>query len=590
MKKFALYFLISLVTISVSAQKQTGYVRTIHKSNKPATYIKGVSISTKENANNIKSVKGGYYEIPVKTINNKKGYTITSVKLDGYNLVDEKDLYRFQTYTLSPKDIILISKADEEKQTKSLMEKLRKTLKQEYEKKQKELEGRYSELEQLNTSYEQQLKDLPDLVKRLVYLDYKTITDELDEKIANAYEEGDFAEAVRLINQKPDLKTRSKENLRLQKEVEQTKQTIIRECDIKIEYFKSIYQNDSVLYYMEIKLEQEPENINSYKELGFYYRLSDNFQNSVDTYKKAINIIRNRYNTITNLEYENNYDFKNLRDLYRLLSRTYSSFEYFDSAEHYQNLYLQSSKKIDMEWSVLSELYANREDHRNAINYTKKIIHVTEDIFGESDSLLILQYYNIGRYYRLLYEKEGRCEDTLVESITYLKKALNTARNFYKTENNSDVATIYNEVAQCWNDVYDTNKDEYSFYQASYFYNTALKIYENTIGVYNSQYAKTLNNIGNLLISSNNYEEALKYFSYSLQIKDSINYDNKMSLIRSYYAIALCLSKLGQYEQAISFYEKILYIGDIILSEEEKDIYSNEIKLLKQELEEQERK
>ena len=128
MNRLSVLFLFLLLATVAFAQKQTGYVRTVQKANKPAQFLKGVEIQTKENNNGAKSVDGGYYEIPVNVVNGKKGYTITSVKKSGYNLVDEKDLYRFQQYSIQPRDIVLISKADEEAQAKRLSEKIRKNI------------------------------------------------------------------------------------------------------------------------------------------------------------------------------------------------------------------------------------------------------------------------------------------------------------------------------------------------------------------------------------------------------------------------------------------------------------------------------
>ena len=264
----SLIIIVSLTVTSVFAQKsQVGYVRTVQKSGRPAQYLAGAHITTLESVNEATSQVGGYFEIPVKSANGKNGYTITDVSLFGYNLIDEGKLNKRQTYSLSPIEIVLISKEEENRQRQFLENKIRAVIKENYETKLEELQDQYDAIMQLNLQYADQLNNLDALVTKIVYLDYKNINDSLDIQIAEAYEQGDFLRACELIDQKPSFSDRlsayksKKEAIRkLSESAEIEKETVIRECDIKIAYYKSKWQYDSVLYFVDIKLELEPEN------------------------------------------------------------------------------------------------------------------------------------------------------------------------------------------------------------------------------------------------------------------------------------------------------------------------------------------
>ena len=267
-KAVFLLTIIGFFGISLFAQKsQVGYVRTVQKSGRPAQYLAGAHITTLESVNEATSQAGGYFEIPVKSANGKNGYTITDVSLFGYNLIDEGKLNRRQTYSLSPIEIVLISKEEENRQRQFLENKIRAVIKENYETKLEELQDQYDAIMQLNLQYADQLNNLDALVTKIVYLDYKNINDSLDIQIAEAYEQGDFLRACELIDQKPSFSDRlsayksKKEAIRrLSESAEIEKETVIRECDIKIAYYKSKWQYDSVLYFVDIKLELEPEN------------------------------------------------------------------------------------------------------------------------------------------------------------------------------------------------------------------------------------------------------------------------------------------------------------------------------------------
>lgn len=578
--------MILLLATAAFAQKQTGYVRTVQKANKPAQFLKGVEIQTKENNNGAKSIEGGYYEIPVNVVNGKKGYTITSVNKAGYNLVDEKDLYRFQQYSIQPRDIVLISKVDEESQTKRLSEKIRKNIEAEYSKKLAEQKGNYKEIEQLNKDYEKQLADLPELVKKLVRLDYKNLTDSLDIAIAEAYEEGDFAKAVELINKKPDLKLRSEQNKKLKELVEKEKETIIHECEIKADYFWSHYQKDSALYYLELRLEQDPKNTGYLFEIGlYYYQYFSDYKKALYYFSAVLSIVEKddvAYNDywIESLirigdiykaqgkfeialeqydkaldKWSNSLDDNNrseiiLGQIYNACGLVYIKLDKFDKALEYFNKDLEmlmanygdNNPNIAACYNNIGLVYENQGKYNEAIESYDKALDIFINIYGEKDYGVATCYDNIGG----VSSEKGYYD----KSILYHNKALEIKKNIFG-EKHPSVATSYNNLG-C---VYD-RMGEYD--KANDLYNQALKIRLAIYGENHPDVAISYDNIGAVYLYKGDYDNALKNFNKSLTIKKAVYGENHTTVAWTEDAIgSVCLNKMD-YDDALKHYNKAL--------------------------------
>lgn len=555
MKKVLLFLALLSLTATIFAQKQTGYVRTIHKASKPAKYINGAVITSKENNNVAKSKDGGSFEIPVATVKGKKGYTITKVELNGYNLVDEKLLNKFKTYSLSPIEIVLISKKDEEIQTKALIEKREKALKAEYEKQIKELKGDYSKIEQLNRNYEQQLKDLPDLVKRLVYLDYKNLTNELDISIAEAYENGDFAKAIELINQKPDLKTRSEQNKQLKEAVEKETETIIRECDIKIDYFKSIFKYDSALYYMEIKLEQDPENIGCLFEAGEIARVYvGNYDKALEYYDKALNIA---------LKFEEKNE-KMVAILYNSKGYIYDAKrEYNEAFQYFEKALLAAAQDVTdivlfpLCCINLGNVCTYSEEYDKALDYYEEAIKWS---FSDSDSGLTAYFCNIAICHAniaQIYYRQGereRCIDKCEFALPML---------YHCIENNIDVekgryaqiANIYHLLGQCYNDGT----------QLSY-YKKALEIYTDSLDLPTIQniidMAGVKCDIGYYHFHQEKYNYAEQYFKEALSDCLKVVNPDHPTVIHIYHRLIELYIAIDSFDMANKGFEYV-FLSDV---------------------------
>jgi tetratricopeptide (TPR) repeat protein len=275
MRKLFTLFSLLLVTSILFAQKlQHGYVRTVEKPGHPAQYLAGAHIKTAENANQAVSLDNGYFQIPVKTIGNKSVYTLTNISLPGYNLVDLGKLNKRQQYSPASIEILMISKREEEQQSKQLEAKIKADLDKYYKCLIEQLQDQLEEKKKVEQEYQRLLDRLPKLVMNLVRLDYKYLTDSLDIKIAEAYEDGNFLLACQLIDQKPSFKERREiyqsmvdnhvKNLEVvEKEaenIEKFKESNIRDCETKISYYQLRFLDDSALCYIDTLLIFEPNN------------------------------------------------------------------------------------------------------------------------------------------------------------------------------------------------------------------------------------------------------------------------------------------------------------------------------------------
>ena len=85
--------------------------------------------------------------------------------------------------------------------------------------------------------------------------------------------------------------------------------------------------------------------------------------------------------------------------------------------------------------------------------------------------------------------------------------------------------------------------------------------------------AKSYNNIGNVYNSQGKYEEALKVYTKSLDIKTRIyGGDNHPDVAKSYVGLGNVYNRQGQYERALEDYQKALEIDIKVSGQDSPDV------------------
>lgn len=531
MKRIAILFLL-FVSASVFAQKQIGYVRTIQKANKPAVYLKGVEIITKENKNGTKSGKDGFFTIPVNAKDRK--YTIISVKKDGYRLVDDYELDRPQECNLQSKTIVMIYKADEDKQTNALTEKLRKKIDEEYMNKLEAIRDSSSvEKDRLTRIYEQQIADLHDLVKRLVRLDYADLTDSLDYAAAQAYEEGDLEGAVEILRKRPPINERLE--LHKKKDDMRKKETeaLIKECDMMIDYYKTKYRNDSVLFFMKMKLNLRPYKIDYMLDIGdFVYHYLADYDTALSYYNRALKKANGLDRVECNLRIGDMYEAKGNYD--------FAMREYNKALNMGLKLGGEKHPVVASCYHHIGSAFMQLDKFDTALVTVLKGFEIQKGIVRDDDKELLMCYNTLGS----IYAEMGYYDSSIAN---YKKAIVLLDRSAYPR---------LRERAET------TNNLGFAFHLKG-DYDSALVMYKKSYEIKRKIYsekhpllASTCNNIGGVYSDIGNFDSACMYYSKALEARLATLGDNHPSVAESYHNLGCYLNEIGKNDSSMIFLNK----------------------------------
>ena len=296
-------------------------------------------------------------------------------------------------------------------------------------------------------------------------------------------------------------------------------------------------------------------------------------------------------------------DDASLADSYRLLGNiNYFKGSYNEVLQYYDSsavLYNQVNDSIGLSkvWNNLGLLYQNLGNYENSIDYLNKALNYRISI-GDSSFIGSL-YNNIGGVYYDL----GK----LASSYYYFEKALNIAKAIKDTQaevpviNNLGLILLeqkkYDDAVEFFRkglsgaEKFDNKtalSDIYHNLGKSYFemgdYSKALEYYHKALDVdtqVGAKQAHTLNNIAQVYIELDYYDNALKYLLRAEQITQKNN--NLTELRDIYNNLSVVYERIGDFKKAYSSYMKYNVYDDSIKDqaystklEEEKTLYEVE--------------
>lgn len=582
-KTLFLLTIICLVITSLSAQKvQRGYVRTVEKPDKPAQYLAGAQIRTLENPNEATSQANGRFEIPVKTTAGKEGYTIINVSLTDYNLVDVAKLNKRQQYTPATIEILMISKEEENKVRKELEAKIYAEVKMFYENKLNELQGQYDEIRQLNQEYAEQMKNLPSLITKLIHMDYKNITDSLDVAIAEAYEKGDFFQACQLIDKKSSMEERLKSYegktemaQKIAESAENEKESAIRDCDVKIAYFSSIFLYDSVLRYIDYKIGFSPYNGD------FYLDRADIMDRYMAQYDQALDYLQTSLNFFSKEFPE---DIMLIARFNHAIAEMYREKGNYNQAKEYcqkaigliENSQLPYRAKV---YSEMGQIFHDLSQYENALEYYNLALSIdsTTGLLGIANVYYRQQKWDLSE---LFYKKELNEIRKKGDTICYQLGAYYAGMaNLYYSKGDLDQALIfYEKELEIFSEIFGS-KHPYvalayqgiaNVFTVRHQYNEALEYAFKTVevrlpvyGENHPQISDSYLSIGSVFAYVDQYDSALKYFQKALDIQRTVNEGDLSSIATIYGNIAIVYNMKGAYDEALEYNKKVLSIVDV---------------------------
>lgn len=204
-------FLLLFATLSMQAQTQQGYVKTIGRPNKPGVPLTNVTIRFRGLVNQVLTGKDGKFAVLLQGKKEGDAIVLQSVRKNGYELKDRELVGRSLVFSSRvPLEIVMINSVELETNKQRMEQQNYEMAEKRYQQKLKQLDKQVKEQEITSEQYRQQLQELQnhfekyqslisDLAERYARTDYDHL-DSIDREINICIENGELEKADSLIH------------------------------------------------------------------------------------------------------------------------------------------------------------------------------------------------------------------------------------------------------------------------------------------------------------------------------------------------------------------------------------------------------
>ena len=317
MKKILLLVsLCSLLALGMTAQTQTGYVKTrgrlVNGKHVAGQGLAGATVQIKGRASVLVKNSNGKFSFPV----NAPQFVIQSVKKNGYQLVDADAAPKAYTYSSAPVYLVMETPSQLLEDKLASERKLRRTLMSRLQKREDEIEALkqqnrlslqqyHNALQQLYDQQESNEKLIAEMADYYSRIDYDQI-DEFNRQVSELILAGDLSRADSLLRSKGDIDERIKRlnehheaNLHAREMLEKSekaeqlnREDLARDCYSFFKRFVLDNEFDSAARYIEKRASLDPANSQWQADAGNYLQQRGKAQQAVKYYNLALESAR----------------------------------------------------------------------------------------------------------------------------------------------------------------------------------------------------------------------------------------------------------------------------------------------------------
>ena len=632
MKKILLTFCLFIAVVLCNAQnkEQEGIVKTRGRLDGEGKVIPGIVLPEAsvilKGGNSTLSEKNGEFSILLPD----EKYYLQNVEKEGYEVVDQDVLSKQYVYSKNPLVLVMETPGQQLEDELAAERKIRRTLTRQLHEREDEIERlkeenkisveQYREaLNKLYDDHENNEQLISDMAERYSKIDFDQI-DEFYVQVSNYILNGELTKADSMLNTKGNIgndietlnqlkEVNAKERAELskrQKKLEKSEamaqhqlEDIAQRCYSKYEIFKMQHQNDSALYYLELRANLDTANGQWIHELGkFAYTYVADYEKAMVCYQKALNIVLDVYG-----EYYSGVanEYNNIACVYEIFDDYEKSIEYTERALMIQLVTL-GDDHIDLQntYSNLGVSYVNLGRYDEALEMFQKSMKIGLNHYAENHKEMVTTYLNIAVLYNAMglydesytyYQKVlgilnndndsnvfmGKCYHGIganyarrgkyQESIDYLKKALDVELTIYGNKH-PEVGATYGDLATMYMAIEN--------YEDALFCNEmSIKIRTRMLGENNSEMIGAYSIHGMICMYLEKYDEALMYLNKSLEISISVFGENNPDLLNVYERLGMIYEKRNEYEKSVEYTQKSIDIGKAIYGENSINLASN---------------
>ena len=561
MKRLFTTIALLLYIVSLMAQTQEGIVKTrgrmIDGKHVPGKGLPGAVVSIKGRTDVGVKNNDGSFSFPTAD----KQFTIDSVTKKEYALVDADAVHK--TYTQSTNPLYFIMETPEQLiQDKLKTErKIRRTLQNQLQEKEDEIERLKEEnkisqheyqqaLQKIYTEQESNERLISEMAERYSKLDYDQL-DDFYRQVSYHIEHGELVKADSMLRSRGNLEGQIEAQLEKGEAIQQEKEKLLqaeavhihdreelaRRCYSYFENFKMQHQNDSAAKYIELRTKLDTTNVEWLTEAGTFIQdyLAD-YEKAVEYFKLSL-----RQSQCTNSNKDICIAYNNIGLVHYLLGLNNDALEYYHKA---LAAYDKNDWEIVTTYCNIGSVHYSNGEYEKTLTAFHKALELSESIPEQKDIKIADLYSNCGVIYSRI--------DSLHKALEFHEKAL-SIRISSLGEEDIDVALSYNNIGSIH---YNSgNLDE-----AMEFYLKGLKIKEKLLKADHPSLANSYHNISHIYISKKDYPTAIDYQKKALEIRKKTLSQMSPELANSYNSIGAIYSKTGEFDKALEYYQKGLKI------------------------------
>ena len=552
MKRIILFILTAVGTLTISAQTQLGYVKTLGRPNQKGVALSGVSIRIKGGHNAVLSNTQGFFSMMMAGKKEGDAYALQQVQKQGYELNERGIIGRQYAFSEKvPLTIVMVSTKQLQADKQRIENNAYKTAEKNYktqmallEKQQQAnqitIEKYHQETQELKNSFEKYQSLIDGLADHYAHTDY----DELDAKeqeINLCIENGDLDKAELLLHaldiekRLAEIEQRIKAGQQLKEEALEDQRKIQKQQEKDAEYLYQLYtialgrfDNEKARYYIETRAALDSTNAEWQFDAGYYLAKQNLHQKAIVYYKRVLKMLRKQAQENPQI-YEPDVvtTLNNLALLYRDIQQFSESetmcMEALDICRRLANSNPQDYEPdVAMTLNNLALLYRDFQQFAESEAMYKEALKIYRRLANSNpqnyEPIVALTLNNLAE----LYSKTQRFS----ESEAMYKEVLEIRRRLASSNPQAHepyVAATLNNLANLYSDTQHYTESEAMF-------KDALEIYSRLVSsnpqAYEPNMAMTLNNLAALYSDTQRYEESETMYKDALEIRRRLAQSN----------------------------------------------------------------
>ena len=576
-----------MVCVTLSAQIQEGYVKTLGRPSQKGEPLSGVSVRVKGEHNPVLSKEDGTLTLLLTGKKNGDAYTLQEVQKKDYELNESGVIGRQYAFSDKvPLTIVMVSSAQLQADKQRIENNAFRVAEKNYKSKLELLEKQKAESAITEDQYRKELLDLQDkfekyqllidgLAEHYAHVDYDELNDK-EREINICIENGELERADSLIKtlfDPIDVLKRNKEALaHLNKQISEANTiigkanedmaAILKQQEKDANYLYQLYtialsrfDNDKARQYIVTRAALDTTNVQweydagwfcstykaDYSEALYYYQLV--LMQSQQQFGEISQWSAKAHNNIGAVNYKKG-----------LYSEALAHF--FEALNNYESIYGKDYPDMAISYNNIGLAYSELGDTSTAREYFFKALDFEEKVANPQHPNIAMFYNNLGGWY----SDQG----DYLKALECHNKALVIRKDVYG-EDHPDIAQSYNNLGVIYSELQDYAK-------ALEFHSKAMVIREKVFGKEHPEVANSYSNIGHIYFVQNKYSEALLFLSKALTVYEKILGSETTVVANTLYSIGLIHYRQNENQKALECFYKVLDIRKKVLGHEHSDV------------------